>query len=85
MSDIQSGIGVVHNSYLLRGTEKSVVRAPFAPFPQSVFTREFTVFPKPPWFVTNRRESDIARALCDFEMSPSPFKAAGIAALAFSA
>lgn len=85
IADIQSGIGVVHNSYLLRGTEKSVVRAPFAPFPRSLFNGERTVLPKPPWFVTNRRESDIARALCDFEMSPSPFKAAGIAALAFGA
>lgn len=85
LDDIQSGIGVVHNSYLLRGTEKSVVRAPFAPFPRSILTGEFTLLPKPPWFVTNRRQSEIAQALCDFEMSPSPFKAAGIAALAFSA
>ena len=85
LADIQSGIGVVHNSYLLEGTEKSVVRAPFAPFPRSFLTGEFALLPKPPWFVTNRRQDAIGRALCDFEVSRSPARAAAIAALALSA
>lgn len=81
-SEMQSGTGVVHNSYFLQGTEKTVVRAPFAPFPRSFRTGEYTLLPKPPWFVTNREQSGIGRALCDFEFSPSPAKAARIAALA---
>jgi aldehyde dehydrogenase (NAD(P)+) len=85
LRDIQSGIGVVHNSYLLQGTEKSVVHAPFAPFPRSFLTGEFTLLPKPPWFVTNRRQAEIGRALCDFEVARSPARAAAIAALALSA
>jgi aldehyde dehydrogenase (NAD(P)+) len=84
-ADIQSGIGVVHNSYLLQGTEKSVVRAPFAPFPRSFTTGEFTLLPKPPWFVTNRSQDRIGRALCDFEAARSPVRAATVAALALSA
>lgn len=85
LADIQSGIGVVHNSYFLRGTEKSVVRAPFAPFPRSFTTGEYALLPKPPWFVTNRRQDEIGRALCDFEAARSPWKAAAVAALAMSA
>lgn len=85
LDDIQSGIGVVHNSYLLQGTEKSVVRAPFAPFPRSFLTGELSLLPKPPWFVTNRRQDEIGRALCDFEVSRSPARAARIAALAMTA
>jgi aldehyde dehydrogenase (NAD(P)+) len=84
LSDIQSGIGVVHNSYLLQGTEKSIVRAPFAPFPRSFLTGERSLLPKPPWFVTNRRQDEIGRALCDFEVSRSPLRAAAIAALALA-
>ena len=80
-----SGIGVVHNSFLLERTEKSVVSAPFAPFPRSIKNGEYTLLPKPPWFVTNTMEAEIGRALCDFEIAPSPSKAARVAALAMRA
>jgi aldehyde dehydrogenase (NAD(P)+) len=80
-----SGIGVVHNSFLLEGTEKSVVSAPFAPFPRSMQNGEYTLLPKPPWFVTNPMEAEIGRALCDFEIAPAPSKAARVAALAMRA
>lgn len=56
--DIRSGIGVVHNSYLFDKPQKSVIRGPFR------------IFPKPPWFVTNKRTDQIARKLVDFEMNP---------------
>jgi len=49
------GTGVVHNSYLLAKTQKSVVRAPFRPLI------------KPPWFVTNKKQARLGRLLCDFE------------------
>jgi hypothetical protein len=42
-SDIQSGVGFVHNTYLIEDVAKTVVRGPFRP----VVT--------PPWFHTNRR------------------------------
>jgi hypothetical protein len=38
LADPQSGIGWVHNTFLLDGIEKSVLEGPL------------TVFPKPPWF-----------------------------------
>ncbi len=77
-----SGVGFVHNSRLFSRSQKSVVRAPFAPFPRSLFGGEATLLPKPPWFVTNRRQREIARALCDIEASSSPLRLARIAALA---
>lgn len=83
--DIQSGIGVVHNAHFLRGTEKSVVRAPFTPFPRSFRSGEYTLLPTPPWFVTNTRQADIGRALCDFEVARSPAAALRVAALAMRA
>jgi len=80
--DVGSGIGVVHNSYLLARTEKTVVRAPFAPFPRSLRSGQFSLLPRPPWFVTNGMQAEIGRALCDFELSPSPGRALHIASLA---
>ncbi len=69
-ADCGSGIGVVHNSRLFSRTQKSVVYAPFAQFP------------KPPWFVTNRRQREIAQALCGLERTGSPLRLAQVAALA---
>ncbi len=83
--DVGSGIGVVHNSYLLEQTEKSVVYAPFAPFPRNVRSGEYALLPKPPWFVTNAFAAEIGKALCDFEVARSPAKALAIATLALRA
>jgi aldehyde dehydrogenase (NAD(P)+) len=82
LEDAGSGIGVVHNSYFLERTEKSVVHGPFAPFPRSVRSGQFALLPRPPWFITNCMQAEIGRALCDFEMSPSPGRALQIASLA---
>jgi acyl-CoA reductase-like NAD-dependent aldehyde dehydrogenase len=60
--DIQSGIGVVHNTFLFDKPEKSVIRGPFV------------VMPKPPWFATNQKTHEIAPRLVDFEKDPSVFK-----------
>ncbi len=57
------GLGVVHNSYLLANTRKSIVRAPFRPLT------------KPPWFVTNKKQARLGRLLCDFEAARTPLKA----------
>lgn len=79
-----SGVGFVHNSRLFSRSQKSLVRAPFAPFPRSLAGGEATLLPKPPWFVTNRRQREVAEALCDIEASSSPLRLARIAALAAS-
>lgn len=64
--DIKSGIGVVHNTYMLEHIQKSVIRGPFR------------VWPKPPWFVTHRRLVELARKLVDLECEPAPWKLPGI-------
>ena len=84
LDDIRSGIGVVHNTYLFSRSQKSVVYAPFAPFPRSLLGYGSALLPKPPWFVTNRNQLKIGMALCDFEVNKSPLRLAQIAALAMT-
>ncbi len=82
IGDVRSGIGVVHNSFLFDRAEKSVIFAPFAPFPRSLAGYGATLLPKPPWFVTNQMAAKTARALVEFEMHPGPWNAAHVALLA---
>ena len=65
-SDIQSGIGTVHNALMFDRPQKTVVRGPFRPFPRSVLNGELATTPKPPWFVTNRTAAVTARRLTAF-------------------
>ncbi len=67
LNDVRSGIGVVHNAHLFSKAQKSVVYAPFAPYPRSMLGYGATLLPKPPWFVTNRNAAKIGAALCVFE------------------
>jgi aldehyde dehydrogenase (NAD(P)+) len=67
LQDVQSGIGWVHNTYLLEGIEKSVLRGPL------------TVFPKPAWFGDNKKVAAIGKKLLKFEHSPSWLKVPSIA------
>ena len=61
--DIQSGIGVVHNSLMLEKTEKSVLYGPFRTLP-----RAFNLAPpRPPWFVTNKRADVTLKKITRFE------------------
>ena len=64
--DIRSGSGVVHNAYLFDKPEKSVIRGPFR------------VFPKPPWFVTNRNANGVGERMTRFEAAPSLAKLPGV-------
>ena len=68
--DIQSGYGVVHNTYMLEKTQKSVIRAPFRSSP------------KPAWFVTHRTTDGVGRKMAAFEAAPSVLK---LPSLLFSA
>jgi hypothetical protein len=65
--DIQGGLGWVHNTFMLEGIEKAVLRGPL------------TVTPKPPWFVTHRNSHVVAEKMVAMEASPSWLKVPGIA------
>ncbi len=82
LADVGSGIGVVHNAHLFSRSQKSVIYAPFAPFPRSAVSGRPSLLPRPPWFITNRMQAAVGKALCEFEARPSPLRAAAVAALA---
>lgn len=67
LRDIQSGLGFVHNTYMLEHIEKTVLRGPIV------------VSPKPPWFVTNKKAHLVAQKMVAFESDPSWLKIPGIA------
>lgn len=57
--DIQSGVGVVHNTWLFDHPEKSVVSAPFR------------IWPTPAWFGDHRNLLALGRRLVEHEAAPS--------------
>jgi acyl-CoA reductase-like NAD-dependent aldehyde dehydrogenase len=65
--DIQSGTGVVHNTYLFDHPQKSVVHAPFR------------IMPKPVWFPDHKNLAKMARKLTFMEAAPSWGKLFGVA------
>jgi len=73
-TDVQSGIGVVHNALMFDKPLKTVVSAPFRPFPRSIRAGEYTLFPKPPWFLTNKTSESTVRKLTEFAAAPSATK-----------
>lgn len=74
LADVQSGIGVVHNSCLFDKPQRTVVEAPFKPFPRNLLSQSFTLMPRPPWFVTNRKGNILGRLLVAFQYRPSLLK-----------
>ena len=64
--DIQSGTGVVHNTYMFARPQKTVLRGPFK------------AFPKPVWFATHRRTHKIGKSLYRFECAPSLLRIPGV-------
>ncbi|HEX3467046.1 MAG TPA: aldehyde dehydrogenase family protein [Candidatus Elarobacter sp.] len=78
LSAVGSGIGCVHNTLQFDRPQKTVVRAPFAPFPRSL-SDERTLLPKPPWFVNHRRAHAVGRHMFDFTAAPSPLRMASTA------
>ena len=67
LKDVQSGIGFVHNTPMLEGIEKTVLRGPL------------TVSPKPPWFVTHKQAHKVGERLVRFEAAPGWLQVPGIA------
>lgn len=74
IDEVGSGIGVVHNALLLDRVERSVLRAPFRPFPRwiggslrpSGRGSRRTILPKPPWFVSARTGAAVSEGLTRF-------------------
>lgn len=65
-ADVQSGIGFTHNSFLLEGVEKTVLRGPL------------TTWPTPAWFPGHRRAHHLGRALLAMEARPGWGRLAGL-------
>ncbi len=83
IADAGSGIGVVHNACLFDRPETTIVQAPFAPFPRSLGDGEWTLLPKPPWFVTHSRGEKVGRRFFAFTAEPSTLGFATTAIAAF--
>jgi aldehyde dehydrogenase (NAD(P)+) len=66
LGNIQSGLGVVHNTFMLEKSEKFVLRAPLKTFPIAL------------WLPGHRKLKEMGRKLLDFEMEPSWLKVPGI-------
>lgn len=74
LQDVQSGIGTVHNTFMLENVERTVIEAPFRPFPRNLLSGSMTLLPRPPWFVSNSQQHHIGRLLTRFQHRPSWFK-----------
>jgi aldehyde dehydrogenase (NAD(P)+) len=72
--NVKSGIGTVHNTFMLEDTERVVIQAPWAPFPRGLLSGQFTLLPRPPWFITNKNQDKLGRLLTQFQHRPSWFK-----------
>ena len=59
LTEPSSGVGVVHNAYLLSETERTVAEGPFRPFP------------RPPWFVTARNTAATGERMTQFATNPT--------------
>jgi hypothetical protein len=66
LEDAQSGIGSVHNTFLLDHVQKTVLEGPL------------TVMPKPFWFPTHRKPEPIAWKVLDLYVRPSAWKLPGL-------
>lgn len=70
LDDIRSGSGVVHNSLMLDRPQKNVMWAPFRAFPRSARHGALTMALKPPWFISNRTQTNTAKQLTYFVADP---------------
>ncbi len=74
LDNVQSGIGFVHNTFMFNRVERTVITAPFRPFPRNLFSGGMTLLPKPPWFITNKKQDKIGALLTDFQHRPGWLK-----------
>ncbi|NOX42042.1 MAG: aldehyde dehydrogenase [Alphaproteobacteria bacterium] len=74
LDDVQSGIGFVHNSFMFDRPERTIVSQSFRPFPRNLLSGGTSLMPRPPWFITNKRQDKIGMLLTRFQHSPSWLK-----------
>lgn len=74
LEDVGSGIGTAHNSFMFDRPERVVITAPWRPFPRGLLSGSLSLLPRPPWFVTNRRQQVLGRLLTHFQHRPSLLK-----------
>ena len=74
LDDVQSGIGFVHNTYMFDRPQRTVVEAPFRPFPRNLLHGSLTLLPKPPWFITNKQAAKLGMLLTRFQYKPGFLK-----------
>jgi hypothetical protein len=67
LANVQSGIGFVHNTFMLEGVEKAVVRGPLR------------ASPKPPFFYDNKQMAVVGERLAGYAAAPGWGKIPGIA------
>lgn len=70
LNDVQSDIGAVHNTMQFDRPERTVLEAPFRPFPRNLLSLSFTLLPRPPWFITNHKGAILGRSLVAFQHRP---------------
>ena len=66
LKNIQSGLGWVHNTFMLGGVDKSIIRG------------NLRVRPTPVWFYDNRKAGAMGPRLVDMEANPSWLKVPGL-------
>lgn len=69
-TNVGSGIGNVHNTFLFDKPQKSIVYASFYPFPRGIVHGKFSLLPKPPWFPSNKKGHIVSEKLTDFQIAP---------------
>ena len=56
---------------MLERTERTIVEAPFAPFPRGLLQGSASLLPRPPWFITHRHQHRLAPLLTRFLHRPA--------------
>jgi aldehyde dehydrogenase (NAD(P)+) len=69
-ADIQSGFGIVGNSFLFEKPERTVVRGSFYPFPRTWLHGDPAFLPKPPWFITNKTAHITTKGVTKITIDP---------------
>jgi hypothetical protein len=82
LADIGSGIGFVHNAFLLQDVQKGVSWMPFRPLHRAAINGQFHMSPKSPFFVGNRTGATTARRLAGYLASGRSTALVGIFASA---
>ena len=69
-TDIQSGVGIVHNARMFSRAQRTVVRGAFQPFPRGLARGDLSLLPLPPWFLSHARGHEVGRRMVEFELRP---------------